>query len=165
MVVPRFVRQALTGEPLTVYGDGTQRRCFCHVDDTVRALAGLMECEQSRGTIVNIGSDEEVTILDLATRVRRLVDSHSPITLVPYRRAYRDAFEDMPRRVPDTARIRDLIGWSPSKDLDEIVLDVIRHEREPSLGGKEPSGWPEDLADAEDLGQAERLEMLKFRER
>ncbi|MBN1641618.1 MAG: GDP-mannose 4,6-dehydratase [Anaerolineae bacterium] len=124
MVMPRFVRAALAGETLHVYGDGTQTRCFCHVADTVRAIVGLTETPQAVGQVVNIGSTEEISILDLARRVVARLDSRSQIALIPYEQAYESGFEDMARRVPDIARIGALIGWSPRHTLDDIIRDV-----------------------------------------
>jgi nucleoside-diphosphate-sugar epimerase len=129
MVIPNFVRQALAGELITVYGDGTQRRCFAHVDDVVLALIGLMERDDVFGEIFNIGSAEEVTIGELAERVRRLTGSASEIVLVPYDEAYEEGFEDMVRRIPDTEKIRGLLGWQPRKTLAETLDDVIAQHR------------------------------------
>jgi len=125
MVVPRFVRQALTGEPITVYGDGKQQRCFCHVKDVVGALADLMERDQHFGQVFNIGSTEEVTIYELAQRVRAACGSDSEIVTIPYEEAYEEGFEDMLRRVPDTSKIEEAIGWQRTRDLDEILADVM----------------------------------------
>ncbi len=113
MVVPSFVRQALAGEPITVYGDGQQRRCFCHVKDVVRAMADLMETEQAVGEVFNIGSTEEITMLELAERVRQACESDSEIRLVPYEEAYEAGFEDMRRRIPDTAKIERAARLAP----------------------------------------------------
>jgi UDP-glucose 4-epimerase len=124
MVVPNFVGRALAGQPLRVFGDGTQSRCFGHVDDVVRALAELMERGQFYGEVFNIGTDAEITIAQLARKVRRLVGSESPIALVPYDEAYEEGFEDMQRRVPDTTKIREAIGWVPEKTLEDIIGDV-----------------------------------------
>ncbi len=129
MVLPNFVRQALGGEPLTVFGDGSQSRCFCHVTDAVQALAKLAATPEATGRIFNLGSDEEVTILDLARRVRERAGSSSEIRCVPYEQAYSEGFEDMPRRVPDISRITGTIGWRPSHTLNEIIESVIRHEQ------------------------------------
>ena len=129
MVVPNFVDQALTGRPLTVYGDGTQKRCFCHVDDVVRALADLITSADAYGQVFNVGSTEEISVHDLAKRVIAATGSDSDITLVPYDEAYEQGFEDMARRIPDTTRIEKLLGWSPRKSLDEILADVIAHQR------------------------------------
>ena len=129
MVIPNFVTQALAGRPLTVFGDGTQRRCFCHVSDVVCALADLMEREDVYGEVFNIGSQDEVEILALAEKVREATGSSSEIRLVPYDEAYEEGFEDMQRRIPDTTRIRERIGWAPTKSLDEILADVVDEHR------------------------------------
>jgi UDP-glucose 4-epimerase len=129
MVIPNFVAQALAGRPLTVYGDGTQRRCFCHVADVVRALADLMRREDVYGEVFNIGAEEEIEIRKLAERVVELTGSSSEITLVPYDVAYEEGFEDMQRRLPDTSKIRERIGWQPTKALDEMLADVIDEHR------------------------------------
>jgi UDP-glucose 4-epimerase len=133
MVIPRFVRQAVAGQPITVYGDGTQQRAFCHVYDVVAALAELMEREDTYGEVFNIGSTEEITIFDLAEQVRELADSESEIVLVPYDEAYEPGFEDMMRRLPDTSKIYDFIGWEPTHSLDEILSDVIEFARKTGL--------------------------------
>ena len=126
MVVPKFVGQALSERPLTVFGDGTQTRCFCHVEDVVQALVDLMTLgEPAYGEVFNIGSQEEISILGLADRVRELTASDSAIHLVPYDEAYEEGFEDMPRRVPDITKINAAIGWSPTQSLDEILGDVV----------------------------------------
>ncbi len=124
MVVPRFVGQALAGEPITVYGDGSQSRCFCDVSDTVRALEALLDHEEAPGKVFNVGSTEEISILDLARRVKAMLNSDSPIQFIPYERAYAPGFEDMQRRVPDTTRIQALTGWRPLLHLDEILQRV-----------------------------------------
>jgi len=124
MVIPRFVAQGLAGEPITVYGDGTQTRCFAHVADVVDALARLLEHPQARGEVYNIGNDQEISMLALAERVRDRTGGRSPIRLVPYGEAYTAGFEDMMRRVPDLSKIRRLIGYAPSRDLDQILVDV-----------------------------------------
>ncbi len=135
MVIPRIVRQALANEPLTVHGEGTQRRCFCHVRDVVIALTDLMVKEDrvvrkgAFGEIFNIGSTEETTILDLAHQIREATGSESEIRLIPYDVAYAEGFEDMQRRIPDTSKIRDLIGWDPTRNLDDIIADVIEGAR------------------------------------
>ena len=130
MVVPRFVRQAIDGEPITVYGDGQQSRCFAHVADVVTALVALIEEPRARGQVFNVGNDEEVTILQLAERVRRRTHSESPIRKIPYGEAYTAGFEDMIRRVPDLAKVRDRIGYRPTRDLDAILDDVIAEQRD-----------------------------------
>jgi nucleoside-diphosphate-sugar epimerase len=123
------VSQALSGEPITVYGDGTQTRCFAHVADVVGALIRLIGHPEAPGQVINIGSDEEVTILSLAERVRILTSSKSPIRLVPYSQAYTAGFEDMHRRVPDLNKIRGLIGYKPTRSLDQILGDVMEHQK------------------------------------
>jgi UDP-glucose 4-epimerase len=128
MVLPRFVRQALADQPLTVYGNGEQSRCFCHVADVVEALTGLIEREPY-GEVFNIGSTEEVTIMQLAQRVTQLAESESEIQLVPYDQAYESGYEDMVRRVPDITKIGELTGWTPSRTLDETIVDVINAQR------------------------------------
>lgn len=135
MVVPNFVRQALAGQSLTVFGDGTQSRCFCHVHDVVRALADLMERDDLYGEVFNIGSEAEITIRGLASRVRELVVSEASIKYVPYDEAYEEGFEDMHRRVPDITKIRTALDWEPTKSLDEIVLDVMAQQLEASRLG------------------------------
>jgi UDP-glucose 4-epimerase len=129
MVVPTFVRQALAGEPITVYGDGRQRRCFCHVEDVARALIDLMAAPGAVGEVFNIGSTEEITIYQLAERVRKACGSDAEIRLVPYDEAYEAGFEDMRRRIPGTAKIEQLVGWRPTRTLDEILGDVIESQR------------------------------------
>jgi UDP-glucose 4-epimerase len=130
MVVPRFVGQALAGRPLTVYGDGMQTRCFCHVGDVVRALVDLMLLgDEAYGEVFNIGSHEEISILGLAARVRELTASESEIRLIPYAEAYEEGFEDMPRRVPEIAKITRALGWAPTRLLDEILADVVSYQQ------------------------------------
>jgi len=125
MVLPRLARQAVAGEPLTVYGDGTQSRCFCHVSDVVRALLGLLEHPGAVGGVFNVGSKEEVSILELAERIVDRARSGSSIQLIPYDEAYPVGFEDMQRRVPSTERIQVLTGWQPSRSLDDILTETI----------------------------------------
>jgi UDP-glucose 4-epimerase len=129
MVVPRFVQQALADRPLTVYGDGTQTRCFCHVRDVVQALAGLLTREDVYGEVFNIGSEDEISIHDLAERTRRLAGSDAEIVHVPYDEAYEAGFEDMRRRVPDIGKIRERLGWEPQRSLDDVITDVLEHQR------------------------------------
>lgn len=124
MVIPRFVSQALAAEPLTVYGDGSQVRCFCHVQDVVPALNGLLDDERAYGRVFNIGSCEQVSIAQLAQRVIALTNSASEIVYVPYSDAYGPGYEDMQRRVPDCTRARNQIGFEPTRSLAEIVGDV-----------------------------------------
>lgn len=132
MVVPSFIKQALTGRPITVYGDGAQSRCFTDVSDVVRALMGVMDHPGAVGEVYNIGSVEEVTIRDLADRVKALTGSNSEIVHIPYEAAYGEGFEDMPRRIPDIGKIHALIGYRPSKSLDEILTRVIDYFRDPT---------------------------------
>jgi len=127
MVIPRFVAQALKNEPITVYGDGTQSRCFCDVRDVVQALAALSLEDEAIGKLYNIGNTEEISMNGLAERVRNLAESNSSITLIPYTEAYGPGFEDMKRRVPDISRINGLIGWQPTRTLDDILLAVIEY--------------------------------------
>jgi UDP-glucose 4-epimerase len=129
MVIPNFVTQALAGRPLAVHGDGTQRRCFCHVADVVHALADLMQREDVYGEVFNIGSDREIEIRQLAERVVEMTGSPSEITLVPYNVAYEEGFEDMQRRIPDATKIYERIGWRPTRSLDEMLADVIDEHR------------------------------------
>ncbi|HWW84712.1 MAG TPA: NAD-dependent epimerase/dehydratase family protein [Vicinamibacterales bacterium] len=129
MVIPNFVRQAIAGEPITVFGDGNQTRSFTHVVDVVNALLALVVEPRAIGQVINIGNTEEVTIMELARRVRDLSGSTSSIKLVPYDEAYESGFEDMPRRVPDLRRAAELIGYKPKHGLDEILIQVIDHFR------------------------------------
>jgi len=133
MVLPNFVSQALAEQPITVFGDGSQSRCFSHVDDVVSALYRLAVNEQAVGGVFNVGSDEEVTILELANRVRRATGSQSQIRFVPYTDAYGTGFEDMPRRVPDISRVRNLIGFTPSHTLNQIIESVVDYQRAKAL--------------------------------
>jgi UDP-glucose 4-epimerase len=127
MVIPTFVKQALSGRPLTVYGDGSQTRCFGYVGDVVGALVALMEKEEAVGEVFNIGSGEEVSIMGLAGRVKELTGSKSEIVTVPYDEAYEEGFEDMPRRVPDTSKVAALVGFRPTVSLDDILQSVIEY--------------------------------------
>ena len=129
MVIPNFVRQALAGEPITVFGDGTQSRAFTHVTDVVGALIKLIQEPKAIGQVINIGNMQEITIEQLAVRVRELSGSKSPIKFIPYDEAYESGFEDMPRRVPDLTRVKGLIGYEPRHDLDEILTQVIDYFR------------------------------------
>jgi UDP-glucose 4-epimerase len=132
MVIPTFVKQALAGRPITVYGDGKQTRCFGYVGDVVGALVGLMDKEEAVGHVFNIGSNEEVSILELARRIKRMTRSESEIVLVPYDEAYEEGFEDMPRRVPDITKIGKLVGFRPDMSLDGIIEKVVEYHREQS---------------------------------
>ena len=151
MVIPRLVRQALAGEPLTVYGDGGQSRCFCHVSDVVGALVGLLDSDAAFGEVFNVGSSEEVTILELAKRIVERTGSSSEIVLVPYEDAYPVGFEDMQRRVPDTRKIEALIGWRPTLTLERIIRDAtIDATRGPSHDN-DVSATPDAVLDLEAL--------------
>jgi len=127
MVLPTFVRQALLGRPLTVFGDGRQARCFCHVLDAARGLAALMRCAKARGQVVNLGAPHEASMADLAARVKKLLRSDSPVAFVPYQEAYPGGFEDMERRVPCLEKARRLIGFAPRYSLDDCILDSAEH--------------------------------------
>jgi len=135
MVIPRLVRQGLDGEPITVYGDGKQTRCFAHVRDVVEALPKLVQLPAARGQIYNLGSTEEVTIFELARRVKDATGGRSEITFVPYEEAYVEGFEDMRRRVPDLAKVEKAIGYRPKRGLDEILCDVIAELKARPAGG------------------------------
>ena len=125
MVIPTFVKQALANRPITVFGDGKQSRCFCHVGDVVSALMKLMDNEKSVGQVFNIGSNHEISIIDLANKVKELTNSASEIVLVPYDEAYEEGFEDMPRRVPDTSKANQHIEFAPTVNLEGILSSVI----------------------------------------
>ncbi|NUV71404.1 NAD-dependent epimerase/dehydratase family protein [Streptomyces sp. CAI-121] len=124
MVIPRFVGQALAGEPITVFGDGTQVRCFCHVHDIVPALVTLLENADTHGTVYNLGNAEQISITALAQKVVEATGSSSPVVKVPYEQAYGPGFEDMQRRIPDCTRARERIGFRPRRTLDEIIAAV-----------------------------------------
>jgi nucleoside-diphosphate-sugar epimerase len=127
MVIPTFVRQGLSGQTITVHGDGTQTRSFCHVGDVVDALLRLVNEPRAVGEVFNVGNDEEVTIMELAKRVREITGGRSSIATVPYDQAYEAGFEDMPRRVPDLRKIKALVGYRPKSSLDEILVSVMDH--------------------------------------
>ena len=129
MVVPRFVRQAMRGEDITVYGDGMQSRCFTHVDDSVDAVVRLIDCDEAIGQPFNIGCQTEVTIQELAAEVVRMTGSDSHIRHVPYAEAYGEGFEELGRRKPDTTRIEKLIGWRPRHSIETAIADIIAHEQ------------------------------------
>ena len=131
MVIPRFVSQALAEKPLQVHGDGKQSRCFLHVRDVVEALVKVSEHPGAVGQVFNLGSQEEVTIEELAKRIIRIVGSRSQIEYLPYESAYEEGYEDMPRRVPDTSKIRALIGFQPTMNLDQIIASVVESMRRP----------------------------------
>ena len=124
MVVPRFVSAALKNEPLSVYGSGDQIRCFCHVDDAVRALLLVMDSDNAVGEVFNVGNNQQVTIMELAKKVIELTGSSSTIEKIAYEKAYPEGFEDMQRRVPDISKIKQVLGWSPEINLDQIIKDI-----------------------------------------
>ena len=133
MVIPTFVRQALAGRPITVYGDGKQTRCFGYVGDVVGALIKLLDTSDSVGQVYNIGSTEEISIAKLAEKIKELTKSDSEIVFMPYDEAYEEGFEDMPRRVPDTSKIKQLVGFEPKMKLEGILQSVIDyHSGRPS---------------------------------
>lgn len=139
MVIPRLIRQALRGEPLTVFGDGRQTRCFAHVADVVDALIGLLDEPRAIGETFNVGSSDETSIRDLAEMIIAGCGSTSKVELVPYDRAYGPGFEDMRRRVPDTAKLRALTGWTARRSLEDILADAIAQARlEPPAGHPAP---------------------------
>ncbi|HSP61802.1 MAG TPA: GDP-mannose 4,6-dehydratase, partial [Pyrinomonadaceae bacterium] len=135
MVIPTFVKQALSGRPITVYGSGEQSRCFCYVGDVVGELMKLMDDESAVGEVFNVGSNQEITILDLARKVKELTNSKSEITFVPYDEAYEAGFEDMPRRIPDISKVNGRVGFQPEKSLEGILDSVIEfHSEQMSVG-------------------------------
>ncbi len=137
MVIPRFVSAALAGRPLEIHGDGEQTRCFCHVQDTIRALAGLMDAADVSGEIFNVGSTERITILDLAHRVLDATGSRSELAFVPYGAVYGQGIEDMIHRQPSIEKVNGAIGWEPARSLDEILADVIGYtKRAPVMEGE-----------------------------
>ncbi len=128
MVVPNFVRQALTGQDITVFGDGQQRRCFTNVNDAVDMLVGIAAHPAATGEVFNVGSAQEITIVDLATRIKEMTNSDSRIVFVPYDEAYEEGFEDMLRRVPDIGKVSKLLGFAPHISIDETLQAIISHE-------------------------------------
>ena len=136
MVIPRLVGQALAGEPLTVYGDGTQTRCFCHVRDAIGALIKLLDRPECAGEVYNVGTTEQVSIGDLARRIAELTGSGSSLRLIPYETAYGQGFEDMQHRVPSLDKIRRSIGYAPEHSLTDALEDIIVWERTARSGGK-----------------------------
>jgi UDP-glucose 4-epimerase len=124
MVVPRFVSAALNNQPLQVYGHGDQIRCFCHVDDAVRALLLVMDSDKAVGNVFNIGNNQQISILELAKKVIKITRSKSEIVKLPYSEAYPEGFEDMQRRVPDISKIKNTLGWTPQVGLDQIIEDI-----------------------------------------
>jgi UDP-glucose 4-epimerase len=129
MVIPRFVRAALANAPIEIFGDGTQSRCFCHVSDTIRALKGLVDTREIKGEIYNVGSQNRISIIDLAHRVIAETGSSSELRYIPYDQVYGQGIEDMVHRVPDTTKVNAAIGWAPEKTLDHILADVIEQVR------------------------------------
>jgi UDP-glucose 4-epimerase len=138
MVLPRFVRQALAGEDLTVYGTGTQSRCFMHVVDTVHALTLLIESDEAFGDVFNVGSTAEVAIIELAAKVIERTGSRSGVRLIPYESAYADGFEELGRRKPDTTKLSQLTSWQISRTLEETIDDVIAYARSEATSLKQP---------------------------
>ena len=124
MVVPRFVSAALKNEPLSVYGSGDQIRCFCHVDDAVRALLLVMDSDKAVGEVFNVGNNQQISIMELAKKVIEITGSSSSIEKLAYENAYPEGFEDMQRRVPDVSKIKQVLGWSPEINLDQIIKDI-----------------------------------------
>lgn len=129
MVIPRFVKQALLNKPITVFGDGKQSRCFAHVKDAVEGIIKLSEKDEAIGEVINLGNDQEITIEELAKKIKELAQSKSEIQYISYNEAYEEGFEDMRRRVPDLTKIKNLIGYSPKYSLEEIIKDVIEYYR------------------------------------
>lgn len=127
MVVPRFVSAALKNEPLSVYGSGDQIRCFCHVDDAVRALLLIMDSDKAIGKVFNVGNNEQISIMDLARKIIGITGSSSKIQKISYNDAYPDGFEDMQRRVPDISRIKQTLEWTPKLNLDQIIKDIAAY--------------------------------------
>jgi UDP-glucose 4-epimerase len=130
MVIPNFVRQALAGQPITVFGDGTQSRSFTYVGDVVRALIALMNEPKAVGQVFNIGNGREITIQDLAEKIKTMTGSDSEIVRIPYDQAYESGFEDMPRRVPDIRKLSALVGYKPTVELDETLERIIEYFRQ-----------------------------------
>jgi UDP-glucose 4-epimerase len=124
MVLPRFVNAALKNEPLSVYGSGDQIRCFCHVDDAVRAMLLVMDSEEAIGEVFNVGNNQQISIMELAKKVIEITDSTSTIEKIAYEKAYPEGFEDMQRRVPDISKIKQFLGWTPEVNLDQIIKDI-----------------------------------------
>lgn len=146
MVVPRLIRQALNGEPLTVYGDGQQTRCFSYVHDIVPAITKISQESSAYGSAYNLGGSYEISIMALAQRIVELLESSSPISLVPYEQAYAEGYEDMRRRVPDNGKSRELVGFDPTTTLDEIILSVAGDYRLPKP--RSPRDWKVTLSNA-----------------
>jgi UDP-glucose 4-epimerase len=145
MVVPRFVRQALSGNPITVYGDGKQQRSFTWVGDVVKAMTALIQHPEAYGEVFNIGHTKEISILDLAMMVKTMTQSGSEIVFLPYDEAYEQGFEDMRRRLPDLTKIETLIGYKPSMDLPELLGQIIAYERDLATKSERPLDSPGKL--------------------
>lgn len=149
MVVPRFVRLALNGKPLVVHGDGKQRRSFGYVGDVVDAVIKIMSHPKSAGKVYNLGSKEEISIVDLAKKIIKLTGSASKITFVPHKKVYKDGFEDMKRRVPDISNAKKLVGYNPKISLDDIIRKIIEYEsRTKSRSPRSRGASPKDLGEA-----------------
>jgi UDP-glucose 4-epimerase len=133
MVIPNFVANALAGRPLEIHGDGSQTRCFCHVQDTIRALMGLMDAESISGDIFNVGATDRITILELARKIIEFTESGSELTMIPYDQVYGQGIEDMLHRAPSIKKITDAVGWEPTRTLDEILEDVVEFVRRAPL--------------------------------
>jgi UDP-glucose 4-epimerase len=129
MVLPRFAHWALKNEPIQVYGDGTQQRCFANVNDVVQAIVGLGESPAAIGEVFNIGSSEEITIREAAEKIKERAQSKSEIVMIPYEKAYEAGFEDMRRRVPDNSKINRVIGWQPTTPLDDTIDQILQYQR------------------------------------
>jgi UDP-glucose 4-epimerase len=127
MVVPRFVKAALSNEPINIYGDGTQSRVFCHVQDAIEALLQLVANDKTINEVYNVGGTGEITIKNLAETIIKQTNSNSKIEYIPYDKAYAPGFEDMQRRVPDISKIKEAINWRPQRDLTQIISDVALH--------------------------------------
>ncbi|MDQ1464130.1 MAG: UDP-glucose 4-epimerase [Actinomycetota bacterium] len=137
MVLPRFVKQALAGDDLTVYGTGTQSRCFVHVADTVHALSLLIEADEALGDVFNVGASTELPIIELAAKVIERTGSNSRVRLIPYESAYGEGFEELGRRQPDTTKLEKLTSWQVSRTLEETIDDVIAYARSETAGPKQ----------------------------
>jgi UDP-glucose 4-epimerase len=124
MVVPRFVSSALKGEALSVYGSGEQIRCFCHINDAVKGLLLVMDSDKAVGEVFNVGNNQQISIMELAKKVIEITGSKSTIEKIAYEKAYPAGFEDMQRRVPDISKIKQVLGWSPQLNLDQIIKDI-----------------------------------------
>jgi UDP-glucose 4-epimerase len=138
MVIPRFVERALANAPIEIFGDGEQTRCFCHVDDTVRALVALMDSPNTSGEIYNVGSPNRIRIIDLADRIRQALSSSSELVFVPFDQVYGQGIEDMLHRIPSISKVGAAVGWKPERSLDDILADVIEDKR--SAGAAQLTG-------------------------